>query len=84
MRIPKFLKDHGTIGFVAPSYGCNIEPYRSGFEQAQENFRSRGYSLKLGPNCYEGSGIGISSTPERCGQEINDFFADPEVDVLIS
>ena len=28
MRYGKFLPEKGTIGFVAPSFGCNIEPYR--------------------------------------------------------
>ena len=38
MRYGKFLEDGGTIGFVAPSFGCNIEPYFSGFNHAQEVF----------------------------------------------
>lgn len=84
MRIPEFLKENGTIGFVAPSFGCNIEPYRSGFEAAQRRFREMGHFVKLGSNCYEGCGIGISNTPEKCGEEINTFFADPEADILIS
>lgn len=29
MRYGKFLPENGTIGFVAPSFGCNIEPYKS-------------------------------------------------------
>ncbi len=32
MKYPEFLSEHGTIGFVAPSFGCNIEPYRSAFD----------------------------------------------------
>ena len=24
MRIPKFLEASGTIGFVAPAFGCNM------------------------------------------------------------
>lgn len=32
MRYPEFLKDRGTIGFVAPSMGCTTEPYRSAFD----------------------------------------------------
>ena len=24
MRIPKFLEESGTIGFVAPAFGCNM------------------------------------------------------------
>ena len=34
MRYPKFLEKGGTIGFVAPSFGCNIEPYRTAFGHA--------------------------------------------------
>ena len=29
MRYPLFLQDEGTIGFVAPSFGCATEPYRT-------------------------------------------------------
>ncbi len=84
MRRPEFLSKNGTIGFVAPAFGCNIEPYRSGFMAAQETFQRLGHGCKLGPNCYEGSGIGISNTPDKCGEELNAFFADPEPELLLS
>lgn len=84
MRYPKYLQDGGTIGFVAPSFGCNIEPYRSAFLNAQKKLEGKGYHLKLGPNCYEGSGIGISNTPDQCGEELNDFMTDTESDLVIS
>lgn len=84
MRIPKFLSPTGTIGFVAPAFGCNIEPYRSCFVSAQEKLEKLGHKLVIGPNCYAGDGIGISSTPENCGREINDFFAREDIDVLLS
>ena len=29
MRIPKFLEASGTIGFVAPAFGCNMEPTKA-------------------------------------------------------
>ena len=29
MKYPEFLEKNGTIGFVAPSFGCSIEPYRT-------------------------------------------------------
>ena len=35
MKFPKFLQEKGTIAFVAPSFGCAIEPYKSGFEKKQ-------------------------------------------------
>ena len=32
MRYPEFIKAGDTIGFVAPSFGCAMEPYISAFE----------------------------------------------------
>lgn len=84
MRIPGFLKDGGTIGFAAPSFGCNIEPYKSAFISAQEKFKSLGYKLEIGENCYEGCGVGISNTPLKCGQELESFLAEKRADVVIS
>lgn len=84
MRYGNFLSENGTIGFVAPSFGCNIEPYKSAFENAKKIWTKAGYSLSLGPNVYEGCGIGISNTPEKCAQEFNEWYEKEEVDVLIS
>lgn len=84
MRYPKFLQEGGTIGFVAPSFGCNIEPYRTGFVHAQKRFQTLGHKLDLGPNCYEGCGIGISNTPQACGKELTEYYCSSENDVLIS
>ena len=84
MRYPEFLKPGGTLGFIAPSYGCAIEPYHTCFETALNRFRGMGYGTKLGPNCLLGEGVGKSNTPEKCGDEVNAFFSDPEVDVIIS
>lgn len=84
MRYPAFLREKGTIGFVAPSFGCAIEPYKSGFLNAQKRWWEQGYQLQLGPNCYAGDGVGISSTPENCGKELTDWYCDKNNDCLIS
>ncbi len=84
MRFPEFLKEKGTIGFVAPSFGCNIEPYKTAFDHAQEKFKALGHQVVLGPNCYEGCGIGISNTPEACGKELTEGYVSKDSDVLIS
>lgn len=84
MRYPKFLKNNGTIGFVAPSFGCATEPYRSAFDNAISKWNKMGYQTKLGPNCYESSGIGISNEPVICANELNEAYCDLESDVLIS
>lgn len=84
MKYPEFLKPEGTIGFVAPSFGASIEPYRTAFDHAQAVLKEKGHTLQLGPNCYEDSGIGISNTPEKCGQELTDYYCSEGNDVLIS
>lgn len=84
MRYPEFLKDRGTIGFVAPSMGCTTEPYRSAFDNAIKRFHSMGYKTIEGPNCRCDSGIGISNTPKKCAEELNESYASADSDVLIS
>ena len=76
MRYPEFLRPGGTIGFIAPSFGCTTEPYVSCFEAALRRFRDMGYRTITGPNCYLAEGVGKSNTPEACGAEINEFFID--------
>ncbi len=83
MRYPKDLKKGGTIGFLAPSFGCNTEPYKTAFENALRKWERQGFGLRLGPNCYAGDGIGISSTPEKCAKEVMEMFAS-DADALIS
>lgn len=84
MRYPKNLPQNGTIGFLAPSFGCAIEPYYSAFQNSLKKWQDMGYQVKLGPNCYESKGVGISNTPEACGEEVMAFFLDKESDCLIS
>lgn len=75
MRYPEFLKPGGTIGFVAPSFGCTFEPYISRFENARKTFSEMGYGLDIGPNCDKAEGIGISNSPDKCGAEILEFYS---------
>ena len=84
MRYPKFLPKGGAIGCVAPSFGCSIEPYRTAFDNALKKWKEMGYGLVLGPNCYADKGVGISNSPEKCGQEVMDMFLSGEADCLIS
>lgn len=84
MRYSEFLKENGTIGFVAPSFGCATEPYYTAFQNAMTKFRQMGYRMKTGPNCFLDEGIGISNKPQLCAQELNDSYCDEESDILIS
>lgn len=84
MRYPAFLRENGTIGFVAPSFGCATEPYKSGFLNAQKRWEEQGFHLQLGPNCYVEVGVGISNTPKKCGEELTAYYCDKNNDCLIS
>ena len=84
MRYPEFLQEGGRIGFIAPSFGCTIEPYRSDFEESLAVFKEMGYTTVTGPNCFCEDGIGISNTPQKCADEANDFLTSDRSDVIIS
>ena len=84
MRYPEFLSEGGTIGFVAPSFGCATEPYKTAFGMTIKRFEKEGYTIELGPNCYEDKGIGISNTPQECGKELTQMYESNVNDVLIS
>ena len=84
MRFPEFIRPGGAIGFVAPSFGCATEPYKTAFSHALEKFKAMGYSVSLGENCYADCGIGISNTPPRCAREWMQMYRNPAVDCLIS
>ena len=84
MKYPDFLHTHGTIALVAPSFGCNTEPYKSLLNAARKKFKTMGYHLRIGPNCYLGKGIGISSTPKRCAQELRTAYISSKNDIILS
>ena len=84
MRFPKFIDKGDSIGFVAPSFSCGIEPYYSAFNNSLKKWENAGFRTKLGPNCYENKGIGISNTPQKCAEEFVDLYQDLEVNALIS
>ena len=84
MRYPKAIKAGDSLGLIAPSFGCNIEPYHSALKAAITKFEAMGYRVILGENAFAGAGVGISNTPEACGAELNAMFARPEVGAVLS
>jgi len=84
MRYPKFLQTGGKIAFVAPSFGCATEPYKSGFPRDQKRLQEQGFGLELGPNCYAGTGVGISNAPDKCGEELTEYYCNKTGDCIIS
>lgn len=84
MRYPKNLQPGGQIGFPAPSCGNAYEPYYSAFNNGLTKLKTLGYKVNPGPNAYKQDGIGISTIPRDCGQELTDMYLSQENDCLIS
>ncbi len=84
MRYPKDLLQGGSIGFPAPSFGCAIEPYKTAFQNSLKKWKELGYTPVPGPNAYAMDGIGISNTPQKCGEEFMQMYLSEETDALIS
>ncbi|MBR1860964.1 MAG: LD-carboxypeptidase [Lachnospiraceae bacterium] len=84
MRYPEFLKKGSSVGFPAPSFGANIEPYRTRLKKALELIGSKGYRTVPGENAFKGEGVGISNKPENCAAELEGMYLDESIDTLIS
>ncbi|MBO6109003.1 MAG: LD-carboxypeptidase [Eubacterium sp.] len=84
MKYPEFLKKHDIIGYVAPSFGCAIEPYRTAFMRARSVIKKKQQGEQLGPNCFADDGIGISTTPEKCADEFVKMYCNVSNQALIS
>ncbi len=84
MKFPEYLKKGGTIGLVAPSFGCTMEPYKTCMDMAITRFKKLGVNVIEGPNCRRDDGIGISSSPYNCGHELTEYYCSDNNDMLIS
>ncbi len=84
MRFPPYIKSGSTIGVIAPSFGCTTEPYLSRFNEALRLFKDRGYKIKVGECVYKDDGKGISTNPKDAAKELMNFFANPDIDAIIS
>jgi len=84
MRYPENIKKGNAIAFVAPSYGANIEPYKSLVPASKHCLENMGFKVEYGPNAFLGEGVGISNTPFACAKELTDYYCDENNDALIS
>lgn len=68
MKYPAFLTTNKKILFIAPSFGCVIEPYRSRLIKAFDVFKEAGFNPTYGPNVFLDGGV-RSNTKELCVKE---------------
>ncbi len=84
MKFPKHLEKGGTIGIAAPSFGAATEPYKTRFAIAVKQFKELGYNVKIGDCCTKSDGLGISTSPHIAAKELEQFYLDDSIDVIIS
>ncbi len=75
----KKLKFGDTIGFIAPSGAVRTE---GAIERALQETERMGFRVKLGESAGQKYGY-LSGTDEVRAQDINNMFADDEVDAII-
>ncbi len=83
MKLPKFLKIGDTIGLVAPSFGANIEPYKSRLESGIELLKQKGFKIKVFGDLF-GYYKGASSSKENRAKSFMDAYTDKTVDAIWS
>ncbi|MCU0105460.1 LD-carboxypeptidase [Acholeplasma vituli] len=83
MKYPKFLKPNGTIGLFAPSFGANIDPYKTRLEHAILKLKAMGYQILVEGSIF-GYFNGASSSPIERAQAFMSLYKKPQVDFLWS
>ena len=75
---PNSLKPNSTIGIVSPSSWMNKDDMKT----AISVFENKGYKIILGDYVYQKKDT-FAGTPEQRAKDINDMFANPEIDAII-
>ncbi len=75
---PKALLPGATIGIVCPSYWLDESDLATGINYLEQH----GYKIKLGDSVKSYASI-IAGSPELRAADINNMFADPDVDAIL-
>ncbi len=84
MKEINYLKENGTLGLIAPSFGCTTEPYKTRLEVAINNLKNDGYSIVEGPNIYLAKNKARSNSAYLCAKEFMDMYLSSPADAIIS
>lgn len=79
MRYPEFLKEGGTIGLVATSFGCSTEPYYSLLRSAIQYFQKNNYKLIEGNNLFFNKLVASDNAINRAIDFVKMYQSDADV-----
>ena len=83
MRYPEFLKEKGTIGLVAPSFGVSSFPYEDKYENARKTFEDSGFSFVEAKHI-RGIRHARSTTAKIRAKELQEMYLNEKVDFVES
>jgi len=83
MHYPKFLQKNDTIGLVAPSFGCNQDPYATRLQSAIATLKSKGFFIKEGSNIRSYTKVASANAQDRA-KEFMDIYSDKQVNFVSS
>ncbi|HZK19930.1 MAG TPA: S66 peptidase family protein [Treponemataceae bacterium] len=83
MKYPTFLKINDTIGLVAPSFGCNVDPYATRLTNAIQKLTQKGFTIKEGAAIRSYFKAASASAQERA-KEFVDMYTDDSVHFVSS
>lgn len=75
----KRLQLGDTIGLIAPSSPAKAEIIPEAIQAVEE----LGFQVKVGNSCYAEYGGYLAGTPELRATEINEMFANPQIDAIL-
>lgn len=83
MQYPKFLKKNGSIGLVAPSFGCTTFPYKDKLNTAIKTLKEKGYTIIEGENIW--SYYKLASAPAKSrAEEFMKMYTESGSDFIMS
>ena len=83
MRYPEFLKEGGTIGYLAPSFGVTGQPYTDQYFEAKRKFEEMGYNVVEAESVHSMLKV-TSATAEKRAEEFMQMYLDDSIDFINS
>ena len=85
MKYGKFLSKNGTIGVVAPSFGCSGYPYRDKYDNAVKKFKKEGFNINEVKHLFDLNIDNILKDDYKIkADELVKSYNDPNIDILWS
>lgn len=78
-----FLKPKSKIALIAPSFGCQDEPYKSRLEQAIKHFEQLGYDIQVSPLAFRSMRV-ESAPPKERADDFMRAWLDEDIDFIFS